>query len=399
MKYLLLILLIPLGSSTAQAGEGEYDDWKNKPKEPFSEARKAFDEARSTLLHEYVDDKLSEDDLYRAAVAGMLRGAAGRKWDKLLSPGEYAELLGDLGGEMVGIGIEIKFDDDSGNILILGTVPSSPAEKAELRSGDRVLKIDGRSFKGLQLRDAVYGIRGKAGQPVVLTLLRDDHILTKTIIRAPILWAPVTSMMLPGNLAMISIKSFTEKTPSLLRAAIERMMAQKPHGLLLDLRSNEGGNFDKVVESAGLLLPKGKLVATLVHRGGREEALRTTTEPAFSGVPVVVLVNGSTASGAEILAGALKEEGGARLVGKKTYGKWNVQKIAALPNKYAIKYTIGVFRTPRGELLDGKGLEPDLEVDFDEVSAEKAMHLPDGAQRLKSDPQLRAAAQLLKLDH
>jgi carboxyl-terminal processing protease len=396
MKSLLPILLLV---TSAQAGEGDYDDWKNKPREPFSDAQKAFDQARAVLLKEYVDDKLSEADLYRAAVAGMLRGAAGRKWDKLLSPGEYAELMGDLGGEMVGIGIEIKFEDETGNILILGTVPSSPAEKAELRAGDRILKIDGRSFKGLQLRDAVYGIRGKAGQAVVLTLLRDDRIVTRTVVRAPILWAPVNSISLPGNLAVVSIKSFTDKTPSLLKAALEKVMAQKPRGVIVDLRSNEGGSFDRVVESAGLVLPKGKLVATLIRRGGAEEALRTSTEPLLFGVPVVALVNGSTASGAEILAGALKEEGGARIVGKKTYGKWNVQKIAELSNKYAVKYTVGLFKTPRGELLDGKGLEPDLEVDFDEAAAEKVMHLPDGAQRLKADPQLRAAAQLLRLEH
>jgi carboxyl-terminal processing protease len=398
MKYLLLIFMT-LQGATADAGESEYDDWKNKPREPFSDAQKAFDQARAVLLKEYVDDKLTEADLYRAAVAGMLRGAAGRKWDKLLSPGEHAELMGDLGGEMVGIGIEIKFEDDTGNILILGTVPGSPAEKAQLRAGDRILKIDGKSFKGLQLRDAVYGIRGKVGQTVTLTLLREDRIVTKTVVRAPILWSPVNATSLPGNVAVVSIKSFTDKTPSLLKATLEKVMAQKPRGVIVDLRSNEGGSFDRVVESAGLLLPKGKLVATLIRRGGGEEALRTSTDPLLAGVPVVALVNGSTASGAEILAGALKEEGGARIVGKKTYGKWNVQKIAELSNKYALKYTIGIFKTPRGELLDGKGLEPDLEVDFDEATAEKVTHLPDGAQRLKADPQLRAAAQLLRLEH
>jgi carboxyl-terminal processing protease len=386
-------------AATAQAGENEYEEWKNKPREPFSDARKAFDEARAILLKEYVDEKVTEADLYRAAVAGMLRGASGRKWDKLLSPGEYAEIMGDMGGEMVGIGVEIKFEEENGSILIMGIVPGSPAEKSELRAGDRILKIDGRNFKGMQLRDAVYGIRGKSGQPVTLTLLREDRVITKTVVRAPIIWSPLSSLMLPGNLAVISIKAFTDKTPGLLRGALEKLMLQKPKGLILDFRSNEGGHFDRVVECAGMLLPKGKLVATLVKRGGGEEPLRTSTEPTLGSMPIVVLVNGSTSSGAEILAGALKEEGRARLVGKKTFGKWNVQKIAALPNKYAMKFTTGLFKSPRGELLDGKGLEPDLEVDFDESAAEKAMHVSDPTQRLKADPQLRAAAQLLRLEH
>jgi carboxyl-terminal processing protease len=346
-----------------------------------------------------VDDKVSETDLYRAAVAGMLRGAGGRKWDKLLSPGEFSELMGDLGGEMVGIGVEIKFEEESGNILILGIVAGSPAEKAELHSGDRILKVDGRSFKGQQVRDAVYGIRGKPGQPVTLTLLREDRILTRTVVRAPMLLAPVNMQTLPGNLALVSLKAFTDKTPAELRAALQKLAPQKPRGLILDLRSNEGGNFHRVVDCAGMLLPGDKLVATMIHRGGGEEVLRSSGENLLPGVPIVVLVNGETASGAEMLAAALKEEASARLVGKKTLGKWNVQKLAALSNKYAIKYTVSLFRSPRGQLLDGKGLEPDLEVDFAEDAAQKAWHLPDAALRLKADPQLRAAAQLLRLEH
>jgi carboxyl-terminal processing protease len=395
MKPLLLMMLL---APAAFAGE-EYEDWKNKPREPFSDARKAFDEARALLLREYVDDKLTEADLYRAALAGMLRGAGGRKWDKLLTPGEYSELMGDLGGEMVGIGVEIKFEDDTGNILILGIVPGSPAEKAELHSGDRILKIDGRSFKGQQVRDAVYSIRGKPGQTVTLTLLREDRVLTKTVVRAPLVWAPVSSLSLPGNVAMVSIKAFTDKTPSLLRGILTNLAAQKPRGLVLDLRSNEGGSFQRVVDCAGMLLSGDKVVAIMVHRGGAEEVLRTSGSSLLVGVPVVVLINGDTASGAEMLAAALKEEGGARLVGKRTLGKWNLQKLAPLSNKYALKFTTCIFKSPRGQLLDGKGLEPDLEVDFEQAAAEHAMHLTDPAQRLKADPQLRAGAQLLRLEH
>jgi carboxyl-terminal processing protease len=256
--------------------------------------------------------------------------------------------------------------------------------------------VDGRSFKGQQVRDAVYGIRGKPGQPVTLTLLREDRIVTKTVVRASMVWAPVSSLMLPGNVALISIKSFTDKTPGLLRATLEKL--QKPRGLVLDLRSNEGGTFQKVVDCGGLLLGD-KVIAILIKRGGSEEVLRGSGAGLVPGVPIVVLINGETASGAEMLAGALKEEGGARLVGKRTLGKWNMQKLAALSNKYAIKYTVGLFKSPRGQLLDGKGLEPDLEVDFEQAAAEKAMHVTDPALRLKADPQLRAAAQLLRLEH
>src|SRR5262249_40217327 len=114
--------------------------------------------------------------------------------------------------------------------------------------------------------------------------------------------------------------------------------------------------------------------------------------------PLAVLINARTASGAEILAGALKFGAGARLVGKKTFGKWNLQRVVELPNKFAYKYTVGVFRAPWGELPDGKGIEPDLEVEMDDLATERAQHLADGQARLSADPQLRAALTLLKVD-
>jgi carboxyl-terminal processing protease len=401
MKTLCVLLtLFATSSAGAQPKDShdDYDDWKNKPREKFSDGERAFREVKETLLKEYVDDKLTDDDLWRAATAGMLQGAAGRKWDKLLSPGEYGELLGDLYGEMVGIGVEIKFDAEAGAIVILGAIPGSPAERAQLRGGDRVLKVDGRSFKGLQMRDAVYGMRGKIGQPVTLTILRDDQVLQKTIVRAPIVWAPVTDLMLPNDLALVTVKAFTDKTPGLLRAALQRVSQGKLRGLVIDVRANEGGNFERVIDCAGLLLPKGKIIVNSVHRGGKEEAIRSAGEPVVPGVPLAVLINGQTASGAEILAAALKQELGARLVGKKTFGKWNAQKVGTLPNKWAFKYTTGLFRTSRGESLDGKGLEPDLEIDQDEAVTEKAMRVHDAAARLAADAQLRAAVAILKLE-
>ena len=181
-----------------------------------------------------------------------------------------------------------------------------------------------------------------------------------------------------------------------MRAALQRVAAKSPKGLVIDLRQNQGGLFDKMVESAALLLPKGASVVTEVRRGNREVPVRTEGEPVLRGVPVAVLVNGDTASGAEIFAGALRDTIGARLVGSKTLGKWNVQKVADLPNGYAIKYTVGTFKTPKGLAPDGKGLEPEVPVDLDEKLIDRVQRTLEPTARLAADAQLRAALALLK---
>jgi carboxyl-terminal processing protease len=391
MRRILIALCVLGGVARADGPTENYDDWKNRPRERFSEAERNFREAKSQLLKEYADDKLTEEDLYRSAVRGMLAGAGGRKWDTLLAPGELAEMQGDMQGEVVGIGVEIKFNDGAPT-TVLGTIAGSPAEAAGLKSGDAILKIDGKSMKGAQFRDIVYAIRGKSGSSVKLTLLRDDAIIDKTIVRRSIPWSPVSEATLPDRVALIHVAAFTEKTPAQLRAALER--AKTARGLILDLRGNEGGLLDKMLACAGLLLPKGSLVVTSVGRGGKEDPHRTTDEPVLKNTPLIVLINSNTTSGAEILAGALKAAS-ARLVGQKTHGKWNAQRISTLPNKWAMKYTVAVFKTPTGDLLDGIGLDPDIAVDLDPPLAEKAQHLKDPKARLTADPQLRSAVALL----
>lgn len=388
MRTLVFALLSLVASQAARADQN------------FPGGEKAFQEAKAMLLKDHVDQNLTDDELYRAALAGMISNGGKRPWDTLLSPAEWGEMQEDMSGQVVGIGAEVHFEPEAGLVAVLGVIPGSPAEKAGVVAGDRILKIDGRSPKGLAMREVVHLIRGPAGQAVALTILRDDQIITKSIKRAPMAWSPVTELSLPagpGSIAVVGIKTFNEKTPSLLRAELERLRAEKPRGLVLDLRGNSGGLFDKLLDCANLMLPKGKLVVTKVGRGRAEEAYRSSGEPVLAGVPVLVLTDGTTTSSAELFAGALQQSLGARVVGKRTHGKWNVQKVMQLGNGWALKYTIGVFKSPRGELLDGKGLEPDLEVEMDPATLEKTQRLRDPAARLAADPQLRAAVALLKL--
>jgi carboxyl-terminal processing protease len=367
------------------------DDSGHKSADPD----KAFREAKQMLLKEYVDN-ISEEELYRGAIAGMLQAAGKRQWDSLLSPAELGDMHGDLGGQLVGIGMEFDASNDKDQVTVLGTFPGSPAERADLRAGDHLLKVNDMQVKKGNAMDVVRTIRGKVGDKVTLTILRDDKVMVKTLTRDIVRINAVSSMMLPDGNAVIWIRQFGEKTPSLLKENLDSVLARKPHGIVIDLRNNMGGLLDKMVECVGMFLPKGSTIAVELVHGQREEALKTTAEQLVKGLPLAVLANNGTASGAELFAGALRDNLGARIIGQKTVGKWNVQRVAELGNGYAIKYTIGLFKTPKGAQPDGKGLEPDVPVDSDEMSMARAQRIRDAAQRLAADAQLRAAVALMK---
>lgn len=361
--------------------------------EPFPDGKKAFERARDIIEQQYVDS-VSDDDMWKNATGGLVGRLGDSKWNTLLSPSSLAALQGDLAGEIVGIGVEIDFDSASGMVIVVGTIPGSPAEKAGLRAGDRILRIDDKSLKGLDLMSVGHLIRGKRGSTVTLALLREAQVVTRTLARQPLAIAPVDLMPLPGDIAYVVIRGFNDKTPDLLHAALQKSSTAK--ALILDVRDNAGGLFDKMMACAGELLPKGSLVVTTVGRGGKTEQHRTSGEPvAFTAgrVPIVVLVNHDSASSAEVLAAALQHDVGARLVGERTFGKWSVQRVEELGNGWALKLTSGLLRSAAGQVLDGKGLEPDLQVDMkDHPSRER-----DAQKRIAADAQLRAAVHLVQM--
>ena len=376
---------------------GDFESWKNHPVEPFSQGAKNFEQARDLLLSHFYDDKVTSDQLYEYAVRGMLEGLNrdGHEWNRLYSPSDYQELETDLAGKISGVGVEIK-SEENGVLNVIGIIPGSPAEKAGIQTGDQILKIGGKSFKGKQFRDAVYAIRGQTGEKVSLTWLHDGDVITKSLRRVSVAWSAVDHVRLPGNIALLTIKHFVENTPGELRDAL--LDARSANALVLDLRGNAGGLFDKAVESISMLVPVGTPVGTAIRRGGEKEAIVTRQAPILTGKPIAILIDADTACGAEMMTSALKLGAGAILVGEKTFGKWNSQRIDEFPNHFAIKYTIAEFQGPKGEQYDGVGLTPDLAVNLATgESIEIVQRLKNTTDRVAHDQPLRAAMALLNL--
>jgi carboxyl-terminal processing protease len=387
----------PAPAAAAPAATSGASSWSDErdfavPAEKFSDPQRNFEAAKKAILDGYYSGSLTDEDLYRAAVAGMLERAdpTMRKWHKLLSPSDLADLKNDLQGEVVGVGVVIGFDAASGYIDVKGTIPGSPAERAGLAPPDKIVTVDGKLYRGLTLKDVTHGIRGKAGEKVTLTVLRGDKLVTVPIVREKVVYDVVRGEIVGDHAGYVRIPSFNAKTPTALHDVLLDLESKGATSLVLDLRSNQGGMFDEAVACAGELVPAGSTVVTLNRRGKGEPVVPKTT-PLMLDRPIAVLVDHDTASSAELFAAALKELRHATLVGQHTKGKWTVQRIEDLPNGYAMKFTTALFASPEGHSYEGTGMSPDLEVDEADEAVQKAIAEKDPVKRVAEDMQLRTA--------
>jgi carboxyl-terminal processing protease len=386
----------PAGASTGAPSHHEEEVDYSVPKERFSDAQRNFDEARKTLLEHYYDSAFTEDDLYRAALAGMLERVDPKMhlWNKLLSPSSVGELRSDLKGELVGVGIGIELDPATGYIDVKRVYPGTPAERAGVAPPDKIVTVDGKLYKGLTLRDVVADIRGKAGETVTLSVLRADKLVSVPLVRERVVFDQVSHMMCAPAVGLVQIPGFNEKTPNALRDALTDLASKGSKSLVVDLRHSPGGSFDDAVTAVGELVPAGSTVATL-HKRDKVEPVVTKTSPVVADEPMAVLVDGDTASSSELVAAALQELRHAVLVGSHTKGKWSVQKLEDLPNGYAIKYTVALFASPGQKSYEGTGMTPDVEVDQADEVTERGQLEADSAKRVAGDAQLRTALRVL----
>ena len=276
---------------------------------------------------------------------------------------EYEELRVATQGNYSGIGIEVSLED--GFVVVVAPFEGSPAERAGIQAGDAIIAIDGKVLDTTSLADALARMRGEPGTPVRVTIEREDveEPITYAMQRAAVLVHSVRAELLAPGEGYLRISQFSETTGSEVEAAIAKLKARGPlKGLVLDLRNNPGGVLEAGIEVADAFLERGVIVSA----DGRTDESRFSVdaEPGdlLGGAPIVVLVNGGSASASEIVAGALRDHHRATLVGRTTFGKGTVQTVLPLSDGQALKLTTSRYYTPSGASIQGKGLRPDLEL-------------------------------------
>lgn len=310
----------------------------------------------------YVDE-LDRERLMRAAIRGLLHELDPHS--EYLDAGELAELTEETQGAYAGVGMEVQLRED-GRIAVVAPIDGTPAARAGVRAGDILQAVDGETLAlGTPLREVVSRLRGRPGSRVGVTLEREGHAATlmMQLRRERIRVVSVRSELLPSGHGYVRISNFQSDTARDFRRQLQRLLQRVEGplpGLVVDLRSNPGGLLNAAVEVADQLIESGLLVSIRGRTPDSRLSFDATPGDMLDGAPVVVLVDGGTASAAEILAAALQDLGRGRVVGLPTFGKGSVQTLLPLDNGHAIKLTTARYYTPNGRAIDKGGLKPDL---------------------------------------
>ena len=319
------------------------------------------------LLEQYIDyyyyksDEISKEDMQNGMFKGLV-DSLGDVYSCYFTPQEYQSLQQQTEGVYFGIGAYVSKDVESGACVISGVIKDTPAEAAGLMEGDVIYSVEGKEMNGLELEEVVSYIKGDEGTKVHITIYRNGEPIEMELTRARVTSPTVDSEMKENGIGYLQITEFDDVTTAQFEENFASLKEQGMKGLIIDLRSNPGGNVTTVCEIAEKLLPEG-LVFYMEDKNG--ERTEYPCKGADFDLPLVVLVNEYSASAAEILSGAIKDAGIGKLVGKKTFGKGIVQTVAPLDDGSAIKLTIANYYTRNGNDIHLKGIEPDVEVDLD----------------------------------
>ena len=321
-------------------------------------------EVIENTIKEYYLEETDRNTLENGIYTGLVN-ALEDPYSVYYSAEELKELQMSTEGIYYGIGAYISKAATEEYCVISGTIANTPAEEAGLRADDIIYKVDGVDVAGMDITEVVALIKGEEGTQVVLTLVREGEsdYLEIPVERRKIESPTVSSEMLENNIGYIEITEFDDVTEDQFAESLAECKGKGMKALILDLRSNPGGNLSTVCEISRMVLPKGMIVYTEDKYGNRDEY--TCDGMRQIQVPVVVLVNGYSASASEILAGAMKDHGIATIMGTTTFGKGIVQRVISLSDGSAVKLTVSKYYTPNGNDIHEKGIEPDVEVVFD----------------------------------
>jgi carboxyl-terminal processing protease len=324
-------------------------------------------EAYDIIGSQYVEPaKIDATDLTQGAIKGMVDGLQDPH-SAYLTPEQYQLTMSDFEGKFDGVGAYVGLDTTTGRIQVIAPIPDTPAEKAGIKAGDLILEVDGKSTENMTTTDVVLLIRGPKGTSVKLTVLHKGETtpVTITITRAEIK-VPAVRFEMKGDYAYINIVHFTEKTDDELIPVLKTIEKNNAKGIILDLRHNPGGILQTVVDIASHFVTQGPVVY-VVDREGNKDTMSAGRFAYKIDLPMVTLVDEFSASGSEVLAGALQDYQRSKVAGTRTYGKGSVNQLHQLSDDSGIYITIARWLTPNGHLIEGKGITPDIEVDWQSV--------------------------------
>lgn len=319
-----------------------------------------FERVRAQYVTPPDDQKLIEN-----AINGMLTSLDPHS--SFLNADDASDMREQTKGEFGGLGIEVTMENDL--VKVITPIDDTPASKAGVLAGDLIAEIDGQSVRGLKLQDAVDKMRGEVKQPIKLTIIREgaDKPIELTVVRDIIQVRVIKSRVEGGDIGFIRLISFTEKTYDGLEKAIEQIKKEVPadklKGYVIDLRLNPGGLLDQAINVSDAFLERGEVVSTRGRNADETRRFNATAGDLADGKPVIVLVNGGSASASEIVAGALQDLRRATILGTRSFGKGSVQTIIPLGDTGALRLTTALYYTPSGASIQGTGITPDIIVE------------------------------------
>jgi carboxyl-terminal processing protease len=385
----LAVVTLSLGGTSVSKGVDRAATYENL---------KLFTDVLAIIQNQYVDETEPREVIY-GAVRGMLRSLDPHS--SFMDPESYREMQVETSGSFGGLGIEITIRDDQ--LTVVAPIEGTPAHRAGVQSGDRIVRIEGLVTKDMNLTEAVKKMRGPKGTKVTITILRDGvrDPFDVTLVREVIQVQSIKSQEIEPGIGYIRIRQFQERTAQDLIAIVEKLeKTGRLGGLIIDLRNNPGGLLSAAVEVSEEFLGDGKLVVYTEGRV-RNQNMRFTAhaKKAVTDVPLVVLVNHGSASASEIVAGAIQDHGRGVVLGQQTFGKGSVQTIIPLPDGSGLRLTTARYFTPKGRSIHGKGITPDITIEppKEEPGAVRPSGPPPSEAELqKKDIQLQRAIEILK---
>ena len=394
VKFNAVIILVVLGAFVAGIHVGASNVpaidkvlLANKETEVSTEADfSPFWEVWNTINEKYPKaDKITDQEKIYGAISGLVN-SLNDPYSVFFSPEEAKSFEAEISGNFTGVGMEVAIKDKV--LTVIAPLKDTPAYRANIKPGDKILKIDDTVTSGLSIEDAIKLIRGEKGTTVVLTIFREknkDPIEIK-IVRDTINVPTLDTELRKDGIFVIKLYSFSANSNRLFRNAIKDFANAKTDKLLLDLRGNPGGYLNSAVDISSWFLPAGKIIVTEDYGEDRDtEIFRSRGYNVFNDkLKFVILINGGSASASEIVAGAMQDHGRAKLVGSKSFGKGSVQEAIKITSDTILKITLAKWLTPNGNLIEEKGLTPDYEVEITKNDIEE-----------NKDPQQEKAVELL----